>query len=156
MMKVIIYTRPDGRVSIVYLAWQVKRTDESEVEFIARVQSRAVPADATSVEVVEDSQIPTDRTFRNAWRAGAGRIECDIAVAKNIARDMLRDERRERFKVLDGLWMRAMGRGEALIAAEIEAKRETLRNWPTDPRIADCATADDLKALTQTMKSEVS
>lgn len=127
---------------------------ETEAEFVARIRAKDVPSDATNVQIVDESAIPTDRTFRDAWKPGVGCVDCDITTAKGITRDMLRAERAERFKNLDGEWMRAMGRGETPLAANTEAKRETLRNWPQDPRIDACASADELKGCIQKMKAE--
>lgn len=122
---------------------------ETEDEFVERIRQKDVPANATDVLIVDESALPADRAFRNAWRVGAGGIGCDMASAKNLARDTLRAERAERFKVLDGQWMRAMGRGDSALAAEIEAKREAMRNWPQDARLDASATPDELKLSLQ-------
>lgn len=185
-MKKIIYTRPDGGVSVVHpsegfrLAFFITLADgsrlpsakapfeprpvdtilrcwpvagatvewaESLAQFLERVKARSVPADASNVQIVDASAIPADRTFRNAWKAGAGGIECDMTKARDLTRDMLRAERAERFKKLDGEWMRAMGRGETVAAAAIEAKREDLRNWPQEPRLDTAAAPEVLKSV---------
>jgi hypothetical protein len=129
---------------------------ETEDEFATRISEKDVPKDATNVQIIDAGAIPTDRTFRNAWRAAAGAITCDMPVSRDVARRMLRDERAERMKTLDGMWMRAMGRGDPVTAAAIEAKREALRNWPADPRIEASAAPDSLKDVVRTMLSEVS
>lgn len=128
---------------------------ETDAEFLARIGTKDVPNDATNVLVVDESEIPTDRTFRNALRAIGGTVSFDMTVSKMLARDILRAERRVRFRELDGQWMRAMGRKDSVTADAIEAKRETMRSWPTDTRIVDCATPGDLKALVELMKIEV-
>lgn len=110
----------------------------------------------TPFQIIEEAQIPADRTFRNAWKRCSVRgCVVDMPKAQAIARDMLRRTRSERFKTLDGQWMRETAKGNTASAAQIEAKREELRNWPADPRIAVCGSADDLKALMQQMLSEV-
>ena len=79
----IIYTRPDGGVSVVN---PCKIPGESEEECIARVRARSIPKDATDVREVPDDAIPEDRTFRNAWKADSGEIAVDIDKAKVIAK----------------------------------------------------------------------
>jgi hypothetical protein len=84
--KQIVYTRPDGGVSVVSPASAARLFDETEDEFIARIQAKDVPGDALDIEVVEGITIPTDRWFRDAWtRAlGGGPIGIDLAVARSI------------------------------------------------------------------------
>ena len=54
-MSKIIYTNPDGTVSIIIPVGNVNDSIKD------------VP-DGLSYEIVEDSVIPTDRAFRNAWK----------------------------------------------------------------------------------------
>jgi hypothetical protein len=67
-MKRIIYTRPDGGLSIVIPV--INTTGEmdgfTEDDALARAMKK-LPEDAINPQVVEESDIPTDRTFRNAW-----------------------------------------------------------------------------------------
>lgn len=95
---------------------------ETEDEFIARVAARSVPADAADVQVVEPEVIPTDRTFRNAWKVGDERVEHDMQKCKEIAHERRRVRRAEEFAPLDI---------EATIpakAAQAEAKRQAIRD----------------------------
>lgn len=152
MTKAIIYTRPDGGVSVLHPAPRARREGETEDGFAARIAAGCVPGGATDVRIVDAAAIPVDRTFRNAWRVNGSGVYCEMVAAKGIARDMLRAERVERFKTIDGQWMRAMGRGDTAAASAIEAKRETLRNWPADPRIEACGAPDELKAVIAQIK----
>lgn len=205
-MKRIIYTRPDGGLSVVVpvegarLAFSVTLKDgtqhvsssqvlaeedegrrltvyalpvdnifrrwpvdvaaadwaETEDQFLARLAAKDVPGDATNVQIVDEAVIPSGRTFRNAWaHCQVNGCRIDMPKARAIACDMLRRERSERFKKLDGDWMRETAKGNANVAAEIEAKRDTLRNWPTDQRISTCAAPDELKNLVRQMMGEV-
>jgi hypothetical protein len=58
-VKAIIYTNNDGGVSIIH------PTGELPVEEVAR---KDVPA-GVPYQIVDVSDIPTDREFRNAWEA---------------------------------------------------------------------------------------
>ncbi len=47
---------------------------ESEDEFVARIAAKDVPADAENVQIVDESEIPADRTNRAAWKLSGGKI----------------------------------------------------------------------------------
>ena len=60
-MKRIIYKNPDNSVSIII------PTDEAlQSMTIEQIALKDVPAN-TPYKIVDVSEIPTDRTFRNAW-----------------------------------------------------------------------------------------
>jgi hypothetical protein len=177
-MKKIIYTRPDGGVSVVHpaegarLAHGVRSVDgkfervgptqpidrffrrwpvdgmvadwaETEDEFIARVAARSVPADATNVRVVDESEIPGDRVFRDAWKDAGGKLDVDFAKAQEITKERLRRERAPLLEVLDVQFMRAVETGADTTA--IVAEKQRLRDLPA---LADSAgSLDQLKAL---------
>ena len=68
--------------------------DETEDEFVTRIRLKDVPADAIDVYEVEETTIPSSRTFRGAWRIGAGGgVEIDMPVARAIKMESIRRER---------------------------------------------------------------
>ena len=54
---------------------------ETEDEFMARIQAKSVPKDATNISIVDRSKVPTDRTYRNAWKHD---LSLDAAKVKEI------------------------------------------------------------------------
>jgi len=60
-MKRIIYKNPDNTVSII-----VPTQEYLETHTIEELALKDVPAN-TPYKIVDISQIPSDRTFRNAW-----------------------------------------------------------------------------------------
>lgn len=80
-MKRILYTRPDGGMSIVTPVASAQLSAESDTDFMKRVQTESVPADALDIAVVLTASIPVDREFRDAWRHTAGNITVDIPKA---------------------------------------------------------------------------
>jgi hypothetical protein len=60
-MKRIIYKNPDNSVSII-----VPSDEALQSMTIEQIALKDVPAN-TSYKIVDISEIPTDRTFRNAW-----------------------------------------------------------------------------------------
>ena len=89
--KRIIFTRPDGGVSIIIPAPGI--TIERAMQ--------DVPADASYTEVVDVESIPTDRTFRDAWKQEGKRCVEDVTKAKEIAHAKRRAVRDEEFAPLD-------------------------------------------------------
>ena len=89
--------------------------------------------------------VPADRTFRGAWQFNGAAVEIDMAAAKEIHKDNLRQERKPRLEALDVAYMKALETGTG--AAEIAAQKETLRNITDDARIAAATTPEELKAL---------
>jgi len=70
----IIYTRPDGGVSVVIPAKQsdvAKRALEvaamTEAQFMEWVKAKDVPVGSTNVQIVQDTDVPSDRSARNRW-----------------------------------------------------------------------------------------
>jgi len=92
-MKRILYTNENGGLSIVIPSPNFKGT-------IQELAKKDVPNDL-SYEIVETDAIPTDRTFRNAWKKKTGGVETDMPKAKLIAHNMRRKAREELFKPLD-------------------------------------------------------
>lgn len=107
----IIFTRPDGGVSVIVPAPGVD---------MARVM-QDIPADAISPEVVDVAVIPADRVFRNGWKQEGKKCVEDLAKCKEICHTTRRAVRDAEFIPLDR---------EVTIpakATEAEAKREAIR-----------------------------
>ena len=64
--KIIIYPTENGGVAIIIPALNAKNADESYDEFIERIAKKDVPT-GLSYKIVPVEDIPTDRTFRDAW-----------------------------------------------------------------------------------------
>jgi hypothetical protein len=60
-MKRIIYKNPDNTVSII-----IPTQEYLETHTIEQLALKDVPAN-TPYKIVDVSEIPSDRTFRNAW-----------------------------------------------------------------------------------------
>ena len=60
-MKRIIYKNPDNTVSII-----VPSDEALSIMTIEQIANKNVPAN-TPYKIVDVSEIPSDRTFRNAW-----------------------------------------------------------------------------------------
>lgn len=87
--SVIVYSRPDGGVSVVNPA--PSRVAElmvggmTEAQALASIQASAMPDNATNVEVMDRALIPALREFRNAWeRLGTGPPTINMPKARDI------------------------------------------------------------------------
>lgn len=80
MVDVVLYTRPDGGVSVVHPAPGIGMDE---------VMDRSIPTDATSVRVVDHLSIPTDREFRNAWFDDGTGIDHDMTKCRSIQKERI-------------------------------------------------------------------
>jgi hypothetical protein len=124
-MRKIIYTQPDGGLSIVHPVFNTRGEPEDFTE--ADAEQRAwdkLPADAINPRWVDAADIPEDRTFRNAWVAADKRVTHDMDKVKAIAHTMRRAKRAEEFAPLDEVIAKQIP-GKSAEAAE--AARSAIR-----------------------------
>lgn len=132
MNQRIIYSTQEGGVAIVIPTGELTIED---------VLAKDVPSGANG-EIVDVSDIPSDRTFRNAWEKSGRVIATNLSKAKNIAHDKRRAARAKEFAPLDI---------EATIPAksqQAEAARQAIRDkYATIQSNIDAANnVDELKA----------
>jgi hypothetical protein len=125
----IIYQTETG-VAIIH------PTGELSIEEVA---AKDVPA-GVPYRIVNDDEVPSDRTFRNAWKED---LTVDMPKAQGITKDRLRQERAPLLTALDVQYQRAQedGRDTTIIISEKQRLRDVTK-------LADAATTlDELKAL---------
>lgn len=152
-MRKIVYTDAQGNTCIVHpvinTLGEAEGFTEAEAEF--RAFSK-LPYAAISPRFINADQIPTDRTFRNAWKAD---LSVDMGKARDIYRDRLRWLRKPFLEALDIEYQRADETKDEARKAEIVAKKNILRDVTNDPAIEAAATPEELKAvLPDVLKSE--
>ena len=130
-MSKIIYTNSDGTVSIITPAG-----DDNDA-------IKDVPS-GLSYEIVEDSVITTDRSFRNAWKQNSKTIETDMTKAKEIHKDKIRIARTPKLAELDIEFQKALETSSS--TTDIVAKKQALRDAPAASGISTAASEADLKA----------
>lgn len=87
-----------------------------------------------------------DRAFRGAWQFEGEAVSVDMDKARDIQKDVIRQERNPELESLDIQTMKALETGGDV--TPIAAQKQALRDVTDDPRIASAATPDDLKGLT--------
>lgn len=119
-MKKIAVKRLDGGVSIII------PTSEATPELLER-DALAVVGYVSHREI-EDVDIPTDRTFRNAWTDNypTVTVDVDIVKAKEIKKDQMRLLRKPKLEALDVQFMQALESGSDTTV--IKTKKQELRD----------------------------
>jgi hypothetical protein len=111
---------------------------------------RDVPEGASSV-IVDAGDIPSDRTFRAAWKASVTDQKPGVAVdmpkARNVWRDAVRRRRKPLLEALDVEYQKADETGNSSEKAKIANKKKKLRDATDDPRIEAAQTPEDLKQI---------
>ncbi len=99
MSIVRVVSRTDGSVAVIYPALKSRRPKETESQWLDRVFTRSmsqIPG-VVSYRDMDSSELPTDRTHRNAWEKGDdGEIKVNQGKAKDIDKKRLLNEEKVR------------------------------------------------------------
>ena len=164
MMKRVIFTNVDGGLTVLNFAPEMfapksatrgalanedsLALDATEAEVFAWCKAKMVPADAIDVQEVDAAKIPTDRTYRNAWKTdGAGGVGHDMPKARDIHRDKMRDARKPKLAALDVEYQRADEAGNAATKSQVATSKQALRDVTATPEIEAAQTVDELAAV---------
>lgn len=150
-VQFIAITQADGSLAVMQFVtkglldqttvFEREATDEAIEAEIAKSQ-----IEASSWRRIEPSDVPKDRTFREAWR-DTGKIEIDMPSARNIHRERLRALRAPKLAALDVEYQRADEAGNAANKKAIAARKQALRDVTKDPAIDAAATPEELAAI---------
>ena len=91
MAQVIVHTNDAGFASIT----------RATAEWKGTLSELATKMNLSNYEIVDESKLPSERTFRNAWVKGSGVVTEDVTKAKVIAHKTRREKRAEEFKPHD-------------------------------------------------------
>ena len=108
-----------------------------------------VDKDGNSI-AASDATVPSDRHFRNAWSLSGKTISEDLAVAKTIFKDKVREARTPLLAAEDVVYMKALEAGDSTAQAASVAKKKALRDAPAATAIANADTIAKLKAAWDT------
>jgi hypothetical protein len=149
-MRKIIFTRPDGGVSVVTPVINTFGEEEGFTE--TQAEQRAwdkLPTDAINPRWCAANEIPGDRDFRGAWTDNVSEINIDMAKARNIHLQQIRVKRNLELAKLDIQATKAQDVGDAETLAQIRARKQEMRDLPATlaPTLASAVSADALKAI---------
>lgn len=147
--QAIAITRKDGGLSIMRFVTRgmLNQTEVFEREATAEAVEAEITKsgiDAARWRLIEEGDIPHDRTFRDAW-ADTGKVDVDMPKAREIHKNNLRDIRAPLLAALDVDYQRADERGNKASKATIAARKQALRDVTTDPAIEAATTPEALK-----------
>ena len=94
--------------------------------------------------------VPSDRHFRGAWSLSGSVISEDLAKAKEIFKDKVREVRGPLLEAEDVVYMKALEANDATAKAASVTKKTALRNAPAASAISDASTIAELKAAWDT------
>tara|TARA_Y100000768_G_C23506764_1_gene464023 strand:- start:55 stop:501 length:447 start_codon:yes stop_codon:yes gene_type:complete len=135
-MSKIVYTNSDGTIAIIHPIGSIANG------------LKAIPAGISTYTVVEDSIIPSDRTFRSSWvQVGIGTtatVTEDMTKAREIHKTNIREARVDKLAALDIEYQRATETSADTSA--IVTKKQALRDAPAASGIATASNTTELKA----------
>jgi hypothetical protein len=141
MARRIVYTRPDGGVSVVCPAPHLDTPETIDFVAVDAIAKAGLPP--TPYEVIDHTELPPTRRWRNAWRRVGRNVAADIVEARRIRRAELMERRdrlveRVRQKVAEG----QEDGIPALQIAALRAKAKELRgvDGTIDTQLAGVAT----------------
>ena len=108
-----------------------------------------VDKDGNSISA-SDATVPSDRHFRGAWSLSGTTITEDLAVAKTIFKDKVREARTPLLAAEDVVYMKALEAGDTDAQAASVAKKKALRDAPAASAITNADTIAKLKAAWDT------
>ena len=116
---------------------------------IEEIAAKDVPAGITTYSIVDNSVLPSDRNFRNAWKAtGLGNTTAtvgeDITGAREVHKTNIRNARTPKLAALDVEFQKAQETSAGITT--IVAKKQALRDAPAASGIATAANTTELKA----------
>ena len=94
--------------------------------------------------------VPSDRHFREAWTLNGKVISEDIAKAKEIFKDKIREVRAPLLDAEDVVYMKALEADDATAKTASVNKKKALRDAPAAKAITDADTIAKLKAAWDT------
>lgn len=154
MSQCIVYTDNDGTIGIIYPNPDAKKSaidaEGNDVMIpmtIDDVRAKALPETATSYAVIDKSNIPADRTFRNAWSHDlpGGLVKVDIPKAKVLHMNNIRTIRNKLLAASDTDLLRAQEKNDTAAIDQLKAFRQALRDIPQTYSLTNFNTPEALK-----------
>lgn len=158
----VAITCQDGSVAIMQYVTKQQRTlvKDDAGNFIDPGWTREASAEninaeiaksninAVSWEIINPEDVPTDRTFRNAWKMAGKKLDIDMDKAREMTKERLRAERAPLLAAQDAEFMKALESGDKTRMDKVAAEKQKLRDITASPALAAAKTPDDLKAIT--------
>ena len=109
-----------------------------------------IDKDGNSIETSKATSKPSDRHFRNAWTLSGTVISEDLATAKTIFKDKIREVRKPLLEAQDVLFMKALEDDNSSAQTTAKNTKKKLRDAPAASAITNADTIEKLKAAWDT------
>lgn len=120
----------------------------SDAEVQAYMDQRNIkPLDASNPQTITASDIPADRTFREAWEHGGNKILVNMPRARDIHLGRIREARNKALADMDIETIKAMGQGDNKALVDVEAQKQVLRDIPQTIDLDQANTPEELRAI---------
>ena len=106
--------------------------------------------DGKSIDASTVSKMPSDRYFRNAWTLSGNVISEDLATAKTMFKDKIREVRKPLLEAQDVAYMKALESGSSSAQTTAKNEKTKLRDAPAASAITDAKTIVELKSAWDT------
>ena len=106
--------------------------------------------DGNSIETSKATSKPSDRHFRGAWSLSGTVISEDMATAKTIFKDKIREVRKPLLEAQDVAFMKALEAGDSSAQTTAKNAKTKLRDAPAASAITNADTIAKLKAAWDT------
>ena len=106
--------------------------------------------DGKTIDASTVSKMPSGRHFRNAWTLSGDVISEDLATAKTMFKDKIRDVRKPLLEAQDVLYMKAIEDGDSSAQSTVATKKKELRDAPAASAITNATTIAELKSAWNT------
>lgn len=122
-------------------------TDMTLDEYIDFIKDRDICSSCTNIVVCDHTEVPTDRTFRDAWEQDANKaVKVNMPKARIIHMDRIRQERNEKLKKVSVSDEKPVPEIETIFVNERKAELEKLRDIPQTFDLEQFTTPEALKA----------
>jgi hypothetical protein len=105
--------------------------------------------DGNKIEAAS-ATVPSDKHFRNAWSLSGTVISEDLAAAKVIFKDKVREVRKPLLEAQDVAYMKALEAGDSSAQTASANKKTALRDAPAASAITNASDITELKAAWDT------
>lgn len=96
---------------------------------------------------INESDIPIERDFRDAWIDDGQSVTHDLNKARVIFKNKIREKRPSLFSELDAQYLKALETNDDVAKQQIVDQKQILRDATEDPRIQKCKTIEELRSL---------
>ena len=106
--------------------------------------------DGNSIDITSVSSKPSDRYFRNAWTLSGTVISEDMATARTMFKEKIRQVRKPLLEAQDVAFMKALEAGDSSAQTAAKNAKTKLRDAPAASAITNADTVAKLKAAWDT------